>query len=123
MEGQGTSSSSKVTLGECAAFWIARHEQLRKTFFQVRQVLNRLVARHGRDAITLWVIASSTRGCDRCHSCPGHAAQPRRVTRRFFAWCQDYLEAIPRNPMKRLQERRRASGSRDPDARADAGVP
>ena len=34
-EGQGTSpSSSKVTLGECAALWIARHEQLRMTFFQ-----------------------------------------------------------------------------------------
>ncbi len=43
-EGQGTStsSSSKVTLGECAALWIARHEELRMTFFQVRQVPNRL---------------------------------------------------------------------------------
>jgi integrase len=29
-----------------------------------------------------------------------------RITRRFFGWCQDFLEVVPRNPMKRLQERR-----------------
>jgi hypothetical protein len=50
-EGQGSNSAGKVTLGECAALWIARHQEARLTFFQVRQVLNRLVARHGRDAI------------------------------------------------------------------------
>ena len=29
-----------------------------------------------------------------------------RITRRFFSFCQDYLEVIVRNPMKRLQEPR-----------------
>ncbi len=35
-----------------------------------------------------------------------HGHNHWRVTRRFFAWCLDFLEVIPRNPMKRLQERR-----------------
>ena len=47
-----------------------------------------------------------------------------RVTRRFFGWCQDFLEAIPRNPMKRVPEiSTRASRPCNPDARADAGLP
>jgi integrase len=106
-EGQGSNGAGKVTLGECAALWIARHQQARLTFFQVRQVLNRLVARHGRDAIEsvghreldLWLRSLSDLA-------PVTQHNYWRITRRFFGWCQDYLEVIPRNPMKRLQERR-----------------
>ena len=106
-EGQGSNGAGKVTLGDCAAQWIARHQQARVTFFQVRQVLNRLTARHGRDAIE----AVGHRELDawlRSLSDLAPVTQHNywRVTRRFFGWCCDYLEAIPRNPMKKLQERR-----------------
>jgi integrase len=107
-EGQGSKAAgSKVTLGECAALWLARHEQTRLTFFQIRQVLNRLIARHGRDPIDtvghreldVWLRSLSGLA-------PVTQHNYWRVTRRFFSWCQGYLEVIPRNPMKRLQERR-----------------
>ena len=107
-EGQGTRSRiSAVTLGECVALWLARHEQARLTYFQIRQVLNRLVARHGRDSIEAvghreldaWLRSLS-------HLSPVTQHNYWRVTRRFFSWCVDYLEVIARNPMKRLQERR-----------------
>jgi integrase len=108
-EGQGNKAAgSKATLGECAALWLARHEQTRLTFFQIRQVLNRLVARHGRDPID----AVGYRELDAWLRSLAAELSPVtqhnywRVTRRFFSWCQDYLEVIPRNPMKRLQERR-----------------
>ena len=109
VEGQGTSSSSTVTLGECVALWIARHQQARMTFFQIRQVLNPLVARHGlATPSTLSLIENSTRGCDRCRTSSATTRHNyHRVTRRFFGWCQDFLEAIPRNPMKRVPEIRR----------------
>ena len=106
-EGQASNAAGKVTLGECAALWIARHQQARVTFYQVRNVLNRLVARHGRDAIDAvghreldaWL--RSLNGLS-----PVSVHNHFRITRRFFGWCQDFLEVIPRNPMKRLQERR-----------------
>ena len=96
-----------MTLGEAAALWIALHEQTRPTFFQIRQVLHRLIDRHGRDPIDqvghreldAWLRTFSGLS-------PVTRHNYWRITRRFFGWAQDYLEAIPRNPMKKLQERR-----------------
>ncbi len=78
------------------------------TFFQIRQVLNRLVARFGKDPIDsidhrkldVW-LRSLSEGLS-----PVTVHNRWRITRRFFNFCQDFLEVIPRNPMKRLQERR-----------------
>ena len=84
-----------------------RHEQTRLTFFQVRQVLNRLVARHGRDPIDAVGHRELDAWLRSLHElAPVTQHNYWRVTRRFFSWCQDYLEVIARNPMKRLQERR-----------------
>ena len=105
MEGQ-TQASDDVTLGECAALWLARHEQKRVTFFQIRQVLTPLIARHGKDPIAIshreldaWLRSLS-------HLAPVTQHNYWRVTRRFFNFCRDYLEVITRNPMAKLQERR-----------------
>jgi integrase len=107
-EGQGTNGGAgKTTLGECAALWLARLQEHRPTFFQCRQVLNRLVARHGREPIDVvghreldtWLRSLKGLGPVTVHN-------HWRITLRFFGWCQDFLEVIPRNPMKRLQERR-----------------
>ena len=89
------SSTSTVTLGEAAALWIARHEQTRQTFLQVRQIMNRLVAQHGRDPIDTvdhrmldtWLRSLSTLA-------PVTRHNYWRITRRFFGWCHDYLEVI-----------------------------
>jgi integrase len=108
-EGQGANGSApgKTTLGECASLWLARLEENRPTFFQARQVLNRLVARHGRDPIDAvghreldtWLRSLSGLSPVTLHN-------HWRITRRFFNWCVDYLEIVPKNPMRRLQERR-----------------
>ena len=79
----------------------------RPTFFQARQVLNRLTARHGRDSlervghreVDAWLRSLSGLA-------PVTQHNHWRITRRFFGFCQDYLEVIVRNPMKRLQEPR-----------------
>ena len=108
VEGQGSQASGGVTLGEAAALWLARHEQKRMTFFQLRQVLNPLIARHGKDPINAvdhkkldtWLRSlSATLSPTTIHNY-------WRVTRRFFNFCRDYLEVITRNPMAKLQERR-----------------
>ena len=108
-EGQGNKSAGgKVTVAECAALWIARHQQARLGFSQIRIVLNRLVAKFGKDAIDAvghreldaWLRSLSET------LSPVYVHNHWRITRRFFNFCQDYLELIPRNPMKRLQEPR-----------------
>lgn len=107
VESQNGAGGAGPTLGECAALWLARLEEHRPTYFQARLVLNRLVARHGRDPVA----AVGHRELDAwLRSLNGFAPVTQhnywRITRRFFGWCQDFLEAIPRNPMKKLQERR-----------------
>ena len=97
----------KVSLGEAAALWVAKHEEYRRTFYQIRPIMARLVARHGRDPVD----AVGHRELDAwLRSLNGLSAvtihNHFRIVKRFFGWCQDYLEAIPRNPMKRLKERR-----------------
>jgi integrase len=106
-QGTSSSSNSRVTLGECAALWIARHEQDRLGYFQIRMVLNRLVARHGRDPIS----AVDHRELDAwLRSLHGLAPVTQhnywRVTRRFFNFCRDFLEVVTRNPMSKLQQPR-----------------
>ena len=106
-EGQGATGAGKTTLGECAELWLARLEAHHPTYYQARQVLNRLVARHGRDPVDAvghreldaWLRSLSELS-------PVTQHNYWRITRRFFGWCQDFLEVVPRNPMKRLQERR-----------------
>ena len=107
VEGQAQATSGKPTLAECAALWLARHEQKRMTFFQIRQVLNPLVARHGKAPIDVvshreldaWLRSLS-------HLAPVTQHNYWRVTRRFFNFCRDFLEVTLRNPMAKLQERR-----------------
>jgi integrase len=102
-------AGGKVTLGECASLWIARHEQMRMSFFQVRQVLNRLVERHGRDPIDAvghreldtWLRSFRDKGL-----APVTIHNHWRITRRFFNWCRDYLEVVSKNPFSKLQEQR-----------------
>ena len=97
-----------MTLGEAAALWLARNEKYRGTFFQARQVLSPLVARHGKDplaAVTHRELDAWLRSLRNYSAATVHNYW--RVTRRFFGFCQDFLELIPRNPMRRLQEPRR----------------
>jgi integrase len=108
-EGEGDKSVGRVTLGECAALWLARHEQMRMSFFQVRQVLNRLIARHGRepiDAVGHRELDAWLRSLDHKGLSPVTVHNHWRITRRFFAWCRDYLEVIAKNPFAKLHERR-----------------
>ena len=107
VEGQVQASAGKATLNECVALYLARLEGHRPTFFQARQVLNRLAERHGRAPIE----AVSHRELDAwLRTLSGFAPVTQhnhwRIVRRFFGFCQDFLEVIPRNPMKRLKERR-----------------
>ena len=107
VEGQAQATGGAVTLGECAALWLARLEPHRQTFFQCRQVLNRLVERHGRAP----VVAVGHRELDAwLRSLNGLAPVTQhnhwRITRRFFNFCRDFLEVVPRNPMVKLKERR-----------------
>ena len=84
-EAQGTSSSSKVTLGECASLWIARHRQARLKFSQIRIVLNRLVIRFGKDAIdsvTHRELDTWLRSLE--DFSPVYVHNHWRITRRFF---------------------------------------
>src|SRR5262245_8634968 len=89
-EGQGTNGApGKPTVAECAALWLARLEEYRPTFFQCRQVLNRLVARHGRDpidAVGHRELDAWLRGLD--GSSPVTKHNHWRIVRRFFGWCQ-----------------------------------
>jgi integrase len=104
--GQENGESPKPSLEYCARQWLERHKELRPTYLQLRQHINRLIARHGRDPIDrithveldAWL--RSLRGKlapETCHNC-------WRITRRFFAFCHDFLELIPRNPMLKLKE-------------------
>jgi integrase len=107
-EGQANKSAGgKVTVSECVALWISRHQQARLGYSQIRIVLNRLVARFGKDPIDsvghreldVWLRSLE-------NFSPVYVHNHWRITRRFFSFCQDYLELIPRNPMRRLQEPR-----------------
>jgi integrase len=105
-EGQ-SSSSSKVTLGECAALWIARHQQARLGYSQIKIVLNRLADRLGKDPIESVdhrKLDAFFRSLENFSAVYQH--NHFRITRRFFSFCQDFLEVIPRNPMRKLQEPR-----------------
>ena len=109
-EGQGNKSAAagKVTVAECAALWIARHQQARLGYSQIKIVLNRLVARFGKDPIDSvdhrqldsWIRSLAEK------LSPTYVHNHFRIVRRFFNFCQDFLEVVPRNPMKRLQEPR-----------------
>ena len=109
-EGQGNKSSAgKVTVAECATLWIARHQQARLGYSQVKIVLNRLVAKFGKDPIDSvdhrqldsWIRSLAEK------LSPTYVHNHFRIVRRFFNFCQDFLEVVPRNPMRRLQEPRR----------------
>ena len=77
-------------------------------FSQIRIVLNRLIARFGKDPIDsvghreldVWLRSLSE------ELSPVTVHNHWRITRRFFNFCHDFLELIPRNPMRRLQEPR-----------------
>ena len=72
------SQDGKATLGECAALWLARNEAHRGTFFQCRQVLTPLVARHGRDpvaSVTHRELDAWLRSVFALRACPGNRAQ------------------------------------------------
>ena len=107
-EGQANrSADDKVTLADCAALWIARHQQARLGYSQIRIVLNRLVTRFGKDAIDsvdhrkLDVFLRSLEDFS-----PIYVHNHWRITRRFFNFCRDFLEVVARNPMTKLQEPR-----------------
>jgi integrase len=108
-ESGGDRSPGKITLGECAALWLARHEQMRLSFFQARQVLNRLIARHGRDPIDAvghreldrWLQSLNDEGL-----APVTVHNHWRITRRFFNFSRDFLEVITKNPFAKLTEPR-----------------
>ena len=97
-----------VAVAECAALWIARHQQARLGYSQIKIVLNRLVARFGKDPIDSvdhrqldsWIRSLAEK------LSPTYVHNHFRIVRRFFNFCQDFLEVVPRNPMKRLQEPR-----------------
>jgi integrase len=105
----------KATLGECAALWLARNEAHRGTFFQCRQVLTPLVARHGRDpvdAVTHRQLDAWLRSVSLSGLAPATVRNYWRITRRFFNFCRDFLEVVARNPMVKLTEPR--NEHRDP---------
>ena len=110
-----TTSVDTVTLGECAALWLARQEEHPGAFRQCRQVLTPLVARHGRSPVA----AVGHRELDAwLRSLRNYSAATThnywRVTRRFFNFCRDFLEVVPRNPMSKLTEPR--TEHRDPQS-------
>jgi hypothetical protein len=95
----------KLTLGECANIWQARHEKLQRgTFFQIRRVMNSLRDKHGNDAIELlthremeaWFAGVGIGGSviNRRHY--------HKIASRFFEFCKDWLEVIPRNPFVKI---------------------
>ena len=82
----------KTTLGECAALWLARHEEYRPTFLQIRQ------ARHGRDPID----AVGHRELDAwLRSLNGNGLAPvGEVPKLFLAFFpKSFFTIFPRNPL------------------------
>lgn len=95
--------AGKVTLAECADTWQARHEsKARGTFFQIRRVLQSLRDKHGQDAIELL----THRELEVWFAGIGGSIINRRnyykIASRFFDFCKDWLEVIPRNPFIKI---------------------
>jgi integrase len=102
-------SPGAPTVAECAALWVARHESSGIDSRSIRYVLDRLVARHGRDPvdgvghreIDAWLQSLADREGLAPTTCHNHW----RITRRFFNYCRDFLEVVSKNPFAKLKER------------------
>jgi integrase len=98
-----------VRVREVAALWLKHNEALRSvTRSQLNQVTSRLCERFGKrpmNSITHRDLQDHMRSLSKF----AYETQRNhyRVLRRFFAWACDWLEAIPRNPMKRVSPPRR----------------
>ena len=99
--------SGKVTVAECAALWIARHQQARLGYSQIKIVLNRLVARFGKDAIDsvdhreldAWLRSLENFRRSTFTITSGSCVASSTIARIIS-------KSIPRNPMSELQEPR-----------------
>jgi integrase len=92
----------KTTVGECAEVWMARHEDKKPTLKQIRQPLSSLIARHGRDAIDQITHVHLDAWLRSIKLSPTTKHNYFRITRRFFSFCHQWLEVIPRNPMMKV---------------------
>jgi integrase len=104
-EGAGAlqEASPVLTVADAVDSWVARsHDKSTAYQRQLRLITGHLCAEFGRKDLAsvdhrqleAWLLGL-----------PGgetYRINHYRVTRRFFEWCVDWLEAIPRNPMKKV---------------------
>ena len=100
---ENESAPGILTLGECTAMWLARHEgKSGDTKAQLKTILKRLDAKFGRTDI----MRINHRDLDQwMQAVPGgymNHINHWKITRRFFAFAQNWLEVIPRNPMAKV---------------------
>ncbi len=100
--------SGKLTLGECADIWLARHEgKERATYFQVRRILASLRGKFDREAIEFLTHRELEAWLASIGGSETNRQNYYRIARRFFHFVQIWLEAIPRNPFDKIERLRR----------------
>lgn len=98
-------SPGKLTLGECTAMWLSRHDgNSGGSRSQLRRILRSLDAKFGGRAVD----GLTHRDLDVWMSGIGggyvNKLNYHRVARRFFGWVHAWLEATPRNPMVKVSK-------------------